>query len=173
MLAVALATPCWPRHTVEVFLRDRRSRSSWRTLFVVSGALMPPVVGAAGAQSTGLRVGVSAIGALTIQSGGTVNNTLGIIADQTGSTGTATVDGAGSRWTNSSDFYVGHLGNGALTIRNGGAVSNVHGFIGRYPSSTSTATCLPWSAASISKSTSGELAPMRYSVILIAITCGS
>ena len=40
-------------------------------------------------------------------------------------------------------------------------------------SSTSTATCLPWSAASISRSTSGELAPMRYSVILIAMTCGS
>ena len=40
------------------------------------------VVGAAGAQSTGLRVGVATTGALTIQSGGTVNNTLGIIADQ-------------------------------------------------------------------------------------------
>ena len=83
------------------------------------------VVGAAGAQSTGLRVGVSATGALTIQSGGTMNNTLGIIGDNAGSTGTATVDGAGSSWTNSTDFYVGHDGNGTLTIRNGGAVSNV------------------------------------------------
>ena len=69
-----------------------------------------------------------------------MNNTLGIIADQAGSTGTATVDGAGSRWTNSSDFYVGHFGNGTLTIRNGGAVSNDFGFVGRYSSSTSTAT---------------------------------
>jgi T5SS/PEP-CTERM-associated repeat protein/autotransporter-associated beta strand protein len=98
------------------------------------------VVGAAGAQATGLRVGVSGTGALTIQNGGTVNNTLGIIADNAGSSGTATVDGAGSRWTNSSDFYVGHNGNGTLTIRNGGAVSNVYGFIGRYSTSTSTAT---------------------------------
>jgi T5SS/PEP-CTERM-associated repeat protein/autotransporter-associated beta strand protein len=98
------------------------------------------VVGAAGAQATGLRVGVSGTGALTIQNGGTVNNTLGIIADNAGSSGTATVDGAGSRWTNSSDFYVGHNGNGTLTIRNGGAVSNVYGFIGRYSSSTSVAT---------------------------------
>ena len=40
-------------------------------------------------------------------------------------------------------------------------------------SSTSTATCLPASAASISMSTSGEFAPMRYSVILMAMTCGS
>jgi T5SS/PEP-CTERM-associated repeat protein/autotransporter-associated beta strand protein len=98
------------------------------------------VIGTAGALATGLRVGVATTGALTIQNGGTVNNTLGIIADGAGSTGTATVDGAGSRWTNSSDFYVGHFGNGTLTVSNGGAVSNVYGFIGRYSSSTSTAT---------------------------------
>ena len=83
------------------------------------------MVGAAGAQATGLRVGVLATGALTIQNGGTVNNTLGIIADQAGSAGIATVGGAGSTWTNSSDFYVGAAGSGTLTIRNGGAVSNV------------------------------------------------
>ena len=75
------------------------------------------VIGAAGAQSTGLRVGVSATGALTIQSGGTMNNTLGIIGDNVGSTGTAIVDGAGSTWTNSSDFYVGSAGSGTLTIQ--------------------------------------------------------
>jgi T5SS/PEP-CTERM-associated repeat protein len=98
------------------------------------------VIGAAGAQSTGLRVGVSATGALTIQSGGTMNNTLGIIADNVGSTGTATVNGAGSSWTNSGDFYVGHNGNGTLTISNGGTVSNAVGFVGRYSTSTSTAT---------------------------------
>ena len=98
------------------------------------------VVGAAGAQSTGLRVGVSATGALTIQTGGTVNNTLGIIGDNAGSTGTAIVDGAGSSWTNSNDFYVGHNGNGTLTVRNGGTLSNVVGFVGRYSTSTSTAT---------------------------------
>ncbi|OLB72236.1 MAG: hypothetical protein AUI16_21000 [Alphaproteobacteria bacterium 13_2_20CM_2_64_7] len=98
------------------------------------------VIGTAGALATGLRVGVATTGALTIQNGGTVNNTLGIIADSAGSTGTATVDGAGSRWTNSSDFYVGHMGNGTLTIGDGGAVSNVYGFIGRYSGSTSSAT---------------------------------
>src|SRR5207247_1141856 len=98
------------------------------------------VVGAAGAQSTGLRVGVSATGALTIQTGGTVNNTLGIIGDNAGSTGTAIVDGAGSSWTNSNDFYVGHNGNGTLTVRNGGTLSNVVGFVGRSSTSTSTAT---------------------------------
>src|SRR5437879_9757069 len=98
------------------------------------------VVGAAGAQATGLRVGVSGTGALTIQNGGTVNNTLGIIADNAGSSGTATVDGAGSRWTNSSDFYVGHGGSGTLTIRNGGAVSHVFGFIGDFSGATGAVT---------------------------------
>lgn len=100
----------------------------------------PTVVGAAGAQATGLRVGVSATGALRIQSGGTINNTLGIIGDNAGSTGTATVDGAGSSWTNSSDFYVGHNGNGTLTVSNGGTVSSVVGFVGRYSTSTSSVT---------------------------------
>ena len=98
------------------------------------------VIGAAGAQSTGLRVGVSATGALTIQSGGTMNNTLGIIGDNVGSTGTAIVDGAGSTWTNSSDFYVGSAGSGTLTIRNGGAVSNVYGFVGNFSGATGVVT---------------------------------
>src|SRR6266704_2622524 len=98
------------------------------------------VVGTAGAQATGLRVGVFGAGALTIQNGGTVNNTLGIFADQAGSSGTATVDGAGSTWTNSSDFYVGHAGSGTLTIRNGGALSNVHGFVGNFSGSSGIAT---------------------------------
>ncbi|WP_426535639.1 autotransporter outer membrane beta-barrel domain-containing protein [Bradyrhizobium sp. McL0615] len=69
-----------------------------------------------------------------------MNNTLGIIADNAGSVGTATVDGAGSTWTNSSDFYVGHAGTGTLTIRNGGAVSNVYGFIGNFAGATGAVT---------------------------------
>ena len=79
------------------------------------------VVGAAGARATVLRVGVFGTGALTIQSGGTVNNTLGIIGDQAGSSGTATVNGAGSTWTNSVRFYVG-LRQRDAEHPNGGAV---------------------------------------------------
>ena len=98
------------------------------------------VIGVAGAQSTGLRVGVFGTAALTIQNGGTVNNTLGIIGDQVGSNGTAIVKGPGSIWANSSDFYVGADGNGTLMIQNGGAVSNVFGIIGAYFGSTGAAT---------------------------------
>ena len=53
-----------------------------------------------------------------------MNNAFGIIAAHAGSTGAATVDGAGSRWTTAGDLYVGHNGNGTLTIHNGGTVSN-------------------------------------------------
>ncbi|WP_315786428.1 MULTISPECIES: autotransporter domain-containing protein [unclassified Bradyrhizobium] len=90
----------------------------------------PTLVGAPGAQATDLRVGVSATGALMVQSGGTINNTLGVIGDNVGSIGSATVDGAGSSWINSADLLVGNAGNGTLIIRNGGAVSNDYGYVG-------------------------------------------
>ena len=38
-----------------------------------------------------------------------------------GSTGTVTVDGTGSTWTNSGDLYVGYSGSGTLNITNGGS----------------------------------------------------
>src|SRR5205085_1641045 len=88
------------------------------------------VVGTAGAQATGLRVGVSGTGALTIQTGGRVSSASGFVGLDAGSAGTATVDGAGSTWTNACDFYLGYDGNGTLTVRNSGTLSNVTGYIG-------------------------------------------
>ena len=44
-----------------------------------------------------------------------------------GRTGTVTVDGAGSSWTNSGSLFVGYSGTGTLTIANGGAVSAASG----------------------------------------------
>ena len=51
---------------------------------------------------------------------------------ESGSTGAATVDGAGSTWTSGGDLFVGASGGGTLTIRNGGAVSNAYGYVGRW-----------------------------------------
>ena len=65
---------------------------------------------------------------------------LGHLGNNLGATGTATVDGAGSTWTNSSDLYVGASGNGTLIIRNGGAVSNGIGYIGIDSGTTGAAT---------------------------------
>ena len=68
-------------------------------------------------------VGYSGAGTLTIQNGGTVSNDTAILGYY-GSTGTVTVDGAGSSWTVPATLYVGDSGIGTLTIRNGGKVSN-------------------------------------------------
>ncbi|MGX5799737.1 autotransporter domain-containing protein [Bradyrhizobium sp. Arg314] len=98
------------------------------------------VVDRAGAEADLLYVGNSGTGELTIQSGGTVSNTIGYLGYNAASTGTATVDGAGSSWTNSGDLVVGYLGTGTLTIQNGGKVSNSSGFIGYGSSSTGIVT---------------------------------
>ena len=99
------------------------------------------VVGAAGAQAHFLNVGVTGSGTLTIQNGGTVSDVIGSLGRGAGSTGAATVDGAGSAWTNSSDLYAGVLsGTGTLTIQNGGAVSNSDGFFGYSAGLTGAAT---------------------------------
>jgi T5SS/PEP-CTERM-associated repeat protein/autotransporter-associated beta strand protein len=99
------------------------------------------VVGLPGAQTPQLFVGVSGTGTLTIQNGGTVNDSTGIIGFNSGSTGTVTVTGAGSTWANNVDVYVGIGGSGTLTIQNGGAVTSVLGAnIGRNSGSTGTVT---------------------------------
>jgi T5SS/PEP-CTERM-associated repeat protein/autotransporter-associated beta strand protein len=99
------------------------------------------VVGVAGAQAAYLIVGHGNTGALTIQSGGTLSNTTGIIGNNAGSNGTVIVDGAGSTWTNSSALDIGSDGNGTLTIRNGAAVvGGTVGFIGNYPGGVGTVT---------------------------------
>ena len=91
-----------------------------------------------------LIVGREGTGTLIIENGGTVNNTFAAISQfgrLAGSSGSATVTGAGSTWTSSGNLVVGGtndgsysatngLGDGTLSINNGGAVSNVNGYIG-------------------------------------------
>jgi len=72
----------------------------------------------------------SGTGTLNIQNGGEVSNTYGFLGEDPGSSGTVTVDGTGSKWTNSGDLYVGYLGTGTLNIQNGGQVSNTFGLLG-------------------------------------------
>ncbi|CUU19012.1 Bll7882 protein CDS [Bradyrhizobium sp.] len=99
------------------------------------------VVGAAGAQANTVFVGISGTGTLTIQSGGNLSDFNGYVGFNAGSTGTATIDGAGSAWTASNLFAVGYYGTGTLTIQNGGTVSNTNiGLIGSNTGSTGTVT---------------------------------
>ena len=50
-----------------------------------------------------------------------MSNVTGGLGIYTGSTGTVTVDGVGSSWTNSGDLSVGNSGTGTLTIRKSAA----------------------------------------------------
>lgn len=85
-----------------------------------------------------LNVGKDAMGSLTIENGGTVTNTLGVIGDESTSNGTVTVTGLGSIWTNTGNLFVGNYGSGTLTIKDGGTVTNGDGFVGGQLGSTGT-----------------------------------
>ena len=69
-----------------------------------------------------------------------MSNDYSFVGTDPGSIGVVTVDGAGSTWTATGDFYLGQSGNGTLTVRNGGTVSNSASYIGLDATSTSTAT---------------------------------
>ena len=60
---------------------------------------------------------------LYILDGGSVSNTGGFLGRSSGASGTATVSGVGSTWTNRDRLWVGYSGTGVLNIINGGTVS--------------------------------------------------
>lgn len=71
-----------------------------------------------------LYVGYDGNGALNIENGGLVTNADdGYIGYNAGSTGNATVTGAGSQWHSTGDLYVGFNGAGKLNVADGGNVT--------------------------------------------------
>ena len=87
-----------------------------------------------------LGAGFKGLGTLRIADGLTVTSYYGYLGDYSGSTGTATVIGAGSKWANSKSILVGLNGNGTMNIQAGGQVTNTDGYLGYRPSSTGTVT---------------------------------
>ena len=87
-----------------------------------------------------LGAGWKGNGSLMIRDGVTVNSYYGALGYHSSSTGTATVTGTNSKWTNSSILNVGCYGQGTLDILSGGAVSNTVGYIGEYAGSTGKVT---------------------------------
>ncbi len=81
------------------------------------------------ATSNFLFVGFANTGVLSISGGGSISNAGAGLAFGAGTSGTVTVSGAGSTWTNSAFLEVGHGGSGTLNISDGGAVSNTDGYI--------------------------------------------
>ncbi|WP_292190062.1 autotransporter domain-containing protein [Mesorhizobium sp.] len=86
-----------------------------------------------------LALGSNSTGTLTISNGGIVSDTVGHIGSGQG-TGTVTVGGIGSTWTNSGDLYIAEFGVGTLNIANGGKVSDVTGTIGWHAGSNGSVT---------------------------------
>ena len=89
----------------------------------------------------GLIVGRGGNGTMNVLNGGEVFNSVddvtlrcGVMGDLAGSTGTATIEGAGSIWnssgfnTMSADFVIGDAGHGVLNIRQGAHVVNDYAF---------------------------------------------
>ena len=77
--------------------------------------------------SGSLDVGLDGHGTLNITHGGTVtvNGSFARIAEHANSTGTVTVDGAGSTWRLVHELDVARAGTGTLTIQNGGIVNMI------------------------------------------------
>jgi T5SS/PEP-CTERM-associated repeat protein len=65
---------------------------------------------------------------------------LGFLGYASGSMGTATITGVGSKWTNSSEIRVGVSGSGSLRVEAGGQVNSGYGYLGYNASATGTAT---------------------------------
>ncbi len=74
-------------------------------------------------------------GALTVRGGGQVNNAgeawIGGHIDGS-AVGSATVEGAGSRWLNTGELRIGNDGQGSLSILDGGEVRNLNGYVSQW-----------------------------------------
>ena len=109
------------------------------------GSVGSVTVSGAGSQWTnteGVAVGYLGSGTLSIEGGGVVNSAISsFIGQAKGSSGSVTVDGAGSQWLlGSKALNVGNLGTGALLIQNGGVVSDQLGYVGKAAGGVGTAT---------------------------------
>lgn len=86
------------------------------------------------------RIGDTSTGSMTVNAGSSLASYSGSLGYNSGSTGTATVTGTGSKWTSGFELFVGRSGNGTLTIEAGGLVSSSAGLLGYNAGSTGTAT---------------------------------
>ncbi|MEN6452105.1 MAG: PEP-CTERM sorting domain-containing protein [Thermoguttaceae bacterium] len=86
-----------------------------------------------------LGVGWQGSSSLTIKNGIAVTSRYGYLGYASGSTGSASIDGAASTWNNT-DLNVGLSGCGTLSITNHGSVNSIYGDIGVNSGSTGAVT---------------------------------
>jgi len=104
-----------------------------------TGDIFPGVVNAPDWNPIEIAVGFDGTGAVDVTAGGAIHTTNSFLGVNPGSTGTATVTGAGSLW-DTSLIIVGNGGTGLLTVEDGGQVSSYYGYLGNNLRSTGTAT---------------------------------
>lgn len=89
-----------------------------------------------------LFVGNRGTGNLNITAGGSVDNQVGIVGNESTGSGSATVGGGtgSSTWTNRAHLVVGQSGAGSLAITGGGTATNTVGYIAYDPGSSGDVT---------------------------------
>lgn len=97
-----------------------------------SGQLL--IIGGASMANTGTSGVLGTYGSVPVVRG---TGSLGL---NSGSSGVATVTGAGSRWDNGSDLHVGRSGEGSLLVSDGGVVTNRWGYVGMNAGSSGEVT---------------------------------
>ncbi len=80
------------------------------------------------------------VAALNIQAGASVTSNYGRLGLASDATGSATVSGTNSIWTNNTYLYVGEAGTGTLNVSNGGTVNAANVSIGNNPGGTGMVT---------------------------------
>jgi fibronectin-binding autotransporter adhesin len=104
----------------------------------MTGSAALTLTGSTGLGSSNLTVD---LGTLNISGSGAVSDSSGYIGDNAGYSGTVTVSGSGSSWTNSSELYVGESGSGTLQIANGATASTSgYSYVGYNAGSSGTVT---------------------------------
>jgi len=116
-----------------------------------------------------LGAGYKAGATLRINDGVTVTCQYGYLGTESGSEGTGSVTGAGSKWTNSGSLEVGRRGSGSLEVEAGGQVSSTEGYIGRFSGSTGTVTV---TGAGSTWTNSGDLYVGKYGSGTLKVEAG-
>ena len=92
------------------------------------GSVTVSGTGSSWVDDTDLYIGDSGSGSLVITTGGSVINGVAnigaTIGEMAGSTGSVSVSGTNSSWTDNGDLYIGDSGSGSLTITSAASVSN-------------------------------------------------
>jgi len=141
-----------------------------RTLDALPGQAVTLNIDVSHEDASSLGAGYRRVGALTIADGRSIQiSGDGYLGYHAGSSGTATVSGAGSAWTSTGNFYAGYYGSGTLLVENGAVVSNRSGYLGSRSGSSGTAIV---AGAGSAWNSSGDLYSGYYGTGVLTIADG-